>query len=85
MISKTVLTLSHRNASVEHGFNMGLESVIAQHLVIDNMITTLMMMMMMMMMMSCFRGMVHQRTAFMPYFQREPLSEILTIANSGTS
>ena len=83
MISKTILTLSHRNASVEHGFNMGLESVIAQHLVIDNMITTLMMMMMMMM--SCFRGMVHQRTAFMPYFQREPLSEILTIANSGTS
>ena len=84
MISKTILTLSYRNASVEHGFNMGLESVIAQHLVIDNMITTLMMMMMMMMM-SCFRGMVHQRTAFMPYFQREPLSEILTIANSGTS
>ena len=84
MISKTILTLSHRNASVEHGFNMGLESVIAQHLVIDNMITTLMMMMMMMMM-SCFRGVVHQRTAFMPYFQREPLSEILTIANSGTS
>ena len=83
MISKTILTLSHRNASVEHGFNMGLESVIAQHLVIDNMITTLMMMMMMMM--SCFRGMVHQRTAFMPYFPREPLSEILTIANSGTS
>ena len=81
MISKTILTLSYRNASVEHGFNMGLESVIAQHLVIDNMITTLMMMMMM----SCFRGMVHQRTAFMPYFQREPLSEILTIANSGTS
>ena len=84
MISKTILTLSHRNASVEHGFNMGLESVIAQHLVIDNMITTLMMMMMMMMM-SCFRGMVHQRTAFMPYFQREPWSEILTIAHSGTS
>ena len=38
-------------------------------------------MMMMMIMMNCFCGMVDRRKAFMPYFQPEPLSEILTIAN----
>ena len=29
----------------------------------------------------CFCGMVDRRKAFRPYFQPEPLSEILTVAN----
>ena len=35
----------------------------------------------MMMTMNCFYGMVDRRSAFTPYFQPGPLSEILSIAN----
>ena len=33
------------------------------------------------MMMNCFCGMIDWQKAFIPYFQPEPLQEILTIAN----